>query len=167
MDTAEHIVETYIRYVKRWFTISNIKCKSGNEIDVLAIDTKNNKKYHIEVSVHITGAFRKLSSKELEKGKSDEALRKRTLKFFIESKFNNLKIKDTLKEFGFLEGNYDKVIVTWDVEKSENMDRLLSENNIKVWKIGDLLNEMITKIDTKFYSDDIIRTLQFLKLSDK
>ena len=29
METIEKIVEAYVRYVKRWATISNIKCDGG------------------------------------------------------------------------------------------------------------------------------------------
>ena len=38
METTEHIVESYVRFVKKWFTISNIKAKGGKEIDILAVD---------------------------------------------------------------------------------------------------------------------------------
>jgi len=41
METTEKIVESYCRYVKRWFTISNIKCQGQYEIDLLAIDASS------------------------------------------------------------------------------------------------------------------------------
>ena len=50
METTEHITESYIRYVKKWFTNSNIKCKGGKEIDIIAIDSNENR-YHIECGV--------------------------------------------------------------------------------------------------------------------
>jgi len=37
METTEKIVEAYVRYVKDWATIPNIKCKGQFEIDLLAI----------------------------------------------------------------------------------------------------------------------------------
>ena len=40
METTEKIVESYCRYVRRWFTIPNIKCQGQYEIDLLAIDAK-------------------------------------------------------------------------------------------------------------------------------
>ena len=38
METTERIVEAYVRYVKGWATIPNIKCERNREIDLLAID---------------------------------------------------------------------------------------------------------------------------------
>ncbi len=43
METTEHITESYIRYVKKGYTNSNIKCKGGKEIDIIAIDLDGNK----------------------------------------------------------------------------------------------------------------------------
>jgi len=37
METTEKIVEAYVRYVKGWATISNIKCPGQSETDLLAI----------------------------------------------------------------------------------------------------------------------------------
>lgn len=37
METTETIVEAYVRYIKGWATIPNIKCSSQLEIDLLAI----------------------------------------------------------------------------------------------------------------------------------
>ena len=36
METTEKIVEAYVRYVKRWATIPNIRCDGQYEIDLLA-----------------------------------------------------------------------------------------------------------------------------------
>ena len=38
METTEKIVEAYVRYVKGWATIPNIKCPGQNEIDILAVN---------------------------------------------------------------------------------------------------------------------------------
>lgn len=38
METTERIVESHCRYVKGWFTISNIKWPGQYEIDLLALD---------------------------------------------------------------------------------------------------------------------------------
>ena len=62
METTERIVESYCRYVKGWFTISNIKCSGQYEVDLLAIEAlsdKRLKRYHIESGVSISGAYSK------------------------------------------------------------------------------------------------------------
>jgi hypothetical protein len=41
METTEKIVESYCRYMNGWFTISNIKCPSQYEIDLLPMIFKH------------------------------------------------------------------------------------------------------------------------------
>ncbi|MDR7584895.1 MAG: hypothetical protein QN158_04805 [Armatimonadota bacterium] len=54
METTEKIVEAYVRYVKGWLTIPNIKCEGQLEIDLLAVDVSDPARidrYHIESGV--------------------------------------------------------------------------------------------------------------------
>lgn len=120
METTEKIVESYCRYVKGWFTISNIKCPGQHEIDLLAIDasfTNDLKRYHIECGVSISHSYSKLTGKEfsLEKLKKrvGKAEQRRTIGYFIERKFNPMRVVSELRKYGFKKGNYSKVIVTW------------------------------------------------------
>ncbi len=159
METSEHIVESYVRYIKNWFTISNIKCRKGKEIDLLAIDPQSNKRYHIEVSVSVVEHFKKLTSNIFKKGEKDPATIKTTLTFFEENKYNDVAICEKLKEYGF-EDNYEKIIVTYDIEKSPHMDNQLKKYNITIWKIHDIIQEISEKIDEKYYSDEILRIIQ-------
>jgi hypothetical protein len=62
METTERIVEAYVRYIKRWATIPNIKCKGQGEIDLFAIDPITNRRYHIETGVSISGGFSALTA---------------------------------------------------------------------------------------------------------
>ncbi len=76
METTEKIVESYCRYVKGWFTISNIKCSGQLEIDLLAVEASSDKgikRYHIESGVSISVAYSKLTAKQF----SPERLKKR------------------------------------------------------------------------------------------
>jgi hypothetical protein len=63
METTEKIVEAYVRYVHRWATILNIRCAGQNEIDLLAINPLNLKRYHIEISVSASKGFSRLTAK--------------------------------------------------------------------------------------------------------
>jgi hypothetical protein len=56
MHPNEHLVEQYVRIVKKWFTVTNIGFDTNREIDILAIDAKGNA-YHIEVDIHKGGAY--------------------------------------------------------------------------------------------------------------
>jgi hypothetical protein len=53
METTQKIIESYVRYVRRWATIPNIKCKGQYEIDLLAIDPVTLQKYHIESRTYL------------------------------------------------------------------------------------------------------------------
>ena len=68
METTERIVEAYVRYIKSWATIPNIKCKGQREIDLFAIDPVTNRRYHIETSVSISGNFGPLTAEPFETG---------------------------------------------------------------------------------------------------
>jgi hypothetical protein len=62
METTERVVEAYVRYVKRWATIPNIKCMGQKEIDLFAIDPRTCERYHIETSVSISSGFSALNA---------------------------------------------------------------------------------------------------------
>jgi hypothetical protein len=57
METTEKIVEAYVRYVRRWATIPNIRCDGQFEIDLLAIDPVSLERYHIESGVSVSGSY--------------------------------------------------------------------------------------------------------------
>lgn len=63
METTEKIVESYVRHVKGWATISNIRCAGQNEIDLLAINPVTLDRYHIETSVSGSQVYSKLTAK--------------------------------------------------------------------------------------------------------
>ncbi len=54
MHPNEHLVEQYVRIVKKWFTMTNIKFGNNREIDILAMDVLGNA-YQIEVDIHKAG----------------------------------------------------------------------------------------------------------------
>lgn len=66
METTEKIVEAYVRYVKRWATIPNIRCDGQFGIDLLAIDPVTLARYHIETSVSGSQVFSKLTAKQFD-----------------------------------------------------------------------------------------------------
>jgi hypothetical protein len=108
METTEKIVEAYVRYIKGWATIPNIKCKGQFEIDLLAIDPVNLNRYHIESSVSISGSFSKLTAKPFNEAAYKERLQKpkqrRTIGYFAERKFESEPVIDSLKSYGFILG---------------------------------------------------------------
>src|SRR5262245_25126866 len=104
METTEKIVEAYVRYVKRWATIPNIKCEGQFEIDLLAIDPVGLKRYHIESGVSVSGSYSALKGKPFDPGdlkiRVKVAGARRTLGYFIEPKFGSPSVVARLADYG-------------------------------------------------------------------
>jgi hypothetical protein len=166
-ETTEKIVESYVRYVKGWATISNIKCPDQHEIDLLAINPKDMERYHIESSVHVPGTgFCKLTNGAFDleqmKVRGKAPSQRRTIGFFVEQKFGSDGIVQTLATYGFAPGNYHKIIVTWDCEPAAM--ETAGKNGIEVWEFPNLLDEIATLAGSgkHYVMDDTVRTLQML-----
>jgi hypothetical protein len=169
METTEKIVEAYVRYVKGWFTLPNIKCDGQLEIDLLAIYAKNSndmQRYHIESGISISGSYSKLtnkpySSEEL-KVRVKQAGQRRTLGYFTERKFSDPNVIKKLKEYGFEPGNYQKVIVTWGWE--DGVLESARRAGVELWDFQDRIREIAHNVleHRKYYTDDTMRTLQLM-----
>lgn len=171
METTEKIVETYCNYIKSWFTIPNIKCKGGKEIDLLAleIDPNNNvikKRYHIEISIHKGPGFSKLTAQKYTEGEYRErtktAIVRRSIWFFINKKFNDKNVKTKLAEYGFKGKNYKKVIVSlgW----SNDVVPIAEKEDIELLDFGTVLEELVGryKESSQHFNNDAIVTIQYL-----
>src|SRR4051794_34516446 len=116
METTEKIIECYVRYVRRWATIPNVKCPGQYELDLLAIDPVTHEKYHIESSVSAAKGFSRLTAKPFDSGDLKIKVRipsaRRTVGYFRDRKFAGTGITSRLLEYGFKGGDYKKVIVT-------------------------------------------------------
>jgi len=167
METTEKVVESYCRYVKKWFTLPNIKCRGQYEIDLLAIDTTDPHKlgrYHIECGVSISGSYSKLTTKEFSeerlKKRVEAAGQRRTLDYFIKRKFNVPQVHERLEEYGFVGNNYRKIIVTWDA--TEEAKVLAEIQNVDIWYFPTLLQEIAEshRKQKTYFTDDTARTIQ-------
>ena len=172
METTERIVEAYVRYVKGWATIANIRCAGQNEIDLLAIDPKSLARYHIEVSISISGSFRALTGKpydpEKAKQRVHQASQRRTLGFFAEKKFAAPGIVERLEEFGFKSGAYTRAIVTWGWDADAAEQAVAA--GIELWDFRDIIREIGDKIRgaSEYFADDTLRTLNlFIHANDE
>lgn len=163
METTEKIVEAYVRYVKGWATIPNIKCPRQFEIDLLAIDPVTLDRYHIESMISISGSFSKLTTKPYDPEKAKQrvhaAKQRRTLGYYTERKFGTPEVIQTLEKYGFEDGQYTKIIVTWDVEDGV-IERARCQE-IEIWQFPQLMAEIqdTIKHGREYYGDDTLRTL--------
>jgi hypothetical protein len=62
----------------------------------------------------------------------------------------------------FGNGEYKKVLVVWDVEDLKVIDQAKSLYDIEIWKMSDIMSELIQEVKTKAYRDDVLRTLQLI-----
>ena len=167
METTEKVVEAYCRYVKNLFTLPNIRCGGQFEIDLLAISPglkHPESRYHIECGVSISGSFSKLTDKafspEIHHTRVGQPQQRRTLGFFIARKFNPPPVLRKLAQYGFLPGNYSKVIVSWGwLPEAECR---AAKENIQLWDFRALLQEIADqfKNEDAYLTDDTLRTLQ-------
>lgn len=117
METTEKIVEAYVRYVKGWATIPNIRRDGQYVIDLLAIDPVTLARYHVETSVSGSQVYARLTAQAFDRAVLKERVQKakmrRTLGYFIEHKFGTPAISAKLAEYGFAPGTHRQTVVTW------------------------------------------------------
>lgn len=156
---AEKQIVKYWLNKKGFYTIENIKAGNRN-IDFIAISFKEgkiNKIKHIEVSCSI-------SSTTVSFSKLKESINKH-----IKTKFSNPvivnKVKKIIKEFTDTEKKYDKVLVLSMLPKSNKKEIIENFKNkgIMIYEFENVLSNVIQGIDTHYYKDDTIRTLQIVK----
>jgi hypothetical protein len=158
VEPEVHIVDRYLQLVKKCFTMTNVMLEGGKEIDLLAINPISGEKYHIEVRVATGKGFRvRLIDTQTKSGRKH----RRGIDTLNEIKFSHpTVVKAVRKIFGSSE--YKKVLVVWDVEEKSVIEQAKSLYNIDIWKISDIMSELIKEVKTKAYRDDVLRTLQLI-----
>lgn len=170
METTERVVEAYVRYVKKWATIPNIRCDGQFEIDLLAINPVTNDRYHIESGVSVSGSYSRLTAKPFStdhlKTRVKQAGQRRTFGYFAERKFGDPNVINTLKTYGFEPGGYSKIIVTWGWDKG--VPELASQEGIILWDFQVILREIAGAFvgDRTYFTDDTLRTLHLFALAN-
>lgn len=163
METTEKIVEAYVRYVKGWATIPNIRCDGQFEIDLIAIDPKTSARYHIETSVSGSTGFSKLTAKEFDpeklKQRVEKAKQRRTIGFFVERKFGVPQVQSKLAEYGFAPGDYRNIVVTWDWTAEAKAEAQTA--GIELWSFQAIMTEIAESIrhQRSYFTDDTLRTI--------
>jgi hypothetical protein len=130
----------------------------AKEIDLLAVNPISGEKYHIEVRVAIGKGFRlRLIDTQTKNGRKH----RRGMDTLNKIKFSHPTVaKAVLEIFGSDE--YGKVLVVWDVEQDSVIEQAKSLYGIEVWKMSDIMGELIREVKTKAYRDDVLRTIQLI-----
>jgi len=161
LEPEVHIVERYMQLVKKCFTMTNVMLGGGKELDLLAYNPRTNKKYHIEVRVATGRGFRlRMKDTQTKNGRKH----RRGMDTLNEIKFIHPIVTNKVTEI-FGDSDYRKVLVVWEVQDSRVIEQAKTVYGIEVWKISDVLSEMMRKIGTKSYRDDVLRTVQLISRS--
>jgi len=147
----EHLVEQYVRMVKKWFTITNVKYGTNREIDILAIDARG-RAYHIEVDIHKGG---------LQWG--PEGNDGYSVKEYKEKKFSLEAKRFIKKEYGITDSR--NIWVCWGIHPKVRKYALKEarKNNVEIWEIKDMMKEFIDGVGTSHYGDVLIQSLSIIK----
>ncbi len=164
METTEKIVEAYVRYVKNWATIPNIRCDGQHEIDLIAINPQTLERYHIETSISISPKFSMLTANTFDaeslKVRIKKPVMRRMIGYFVEAKFNVVSVINRLAQFGFAEGKYARIIVTWGWTQDAEIQA--KEFAITLWDFRIMMREIAENMNklNAYFTDDTLRTLQ-------
>lgn len=146
MNPAEEIVKFWLQE-KGYFLQSSIRLPKNKEIDILAVNSKDDK-LHIEVSVSVRMANYKLNAKQLAKD------------------FNDRKFKAVASEVEEKLGKkYKRILVVGKVflKNDDIMNDFVSECknlNLEILKFENILNEIIPMLSTHTHLNPAIKSVQ-------
>jgi len=157
LEPEVHMVDRYMQLVKKCLTMTNVVLSGGKEIDLLAFNPISGEKFHIEVRIATRGFRLRMIDTQTKKGYKH----RRGVDTLSKIKFEPQIVVNSIKKI-FGNSDYKKVLVVWDVQNSEVIEQAKNGYNIEVWKLSDIMSEMMKEIGTKAYRDDVLRTVQLI-----
>jgi len=163
MEPEVHIIEKYFQEILHCFTMTNIRCKGGKEIDLLAINPIRSKKYHIESRVSTTFKLKKEASK-----KQNGTTRRDGLDYFRKEKFGHPAIAAKIREL-FGDSDYEKVLVVYKTEEPTDsfIEKAFKESGIRILLISDIITDLKEEIKVTGSRDDVIRFVELTAFGDR
>ncbi|HLC61005.1 MAG TPA: hypothetical protein VJJ52_06270 [Candidatus Nanoarchaeia archaeon] len=158
--SAEKEIVNYWYNKKGLFTVNNIKTHNNRDCGILALKFDNghvNSIFHIEVSCSITNNISETANPEKSVGK------------IVDEKFDDKSVQSSvskyIRQFSIPENNVKKIIILGAVPKSRKLDiiKKFNEREVEVILFEDILYDVMEQLDTQYYKNDIIRTLQLTK----
>jgi len=138
--------------------MTNVVLSGGKEIDLVAFNPVSGEKFHIEVRIATGRGFRlRVKDTQTKSGRKH----RRGLDTLNAIKFTHPTVVNAMKEiFGC--GDYKKVLVVWDVQDSSVIEQAKDRYHIEVWKISNIISELMREVKSRAYRDDILRTIQLI-----
>ena len=158
--SAEKEIVNYWYNKKGLFTVNNIKTSNNRDCGILALKfdrDKVNEVLHVEVSCSITNNISKTTN-------LDKSISK-----IIQEKFENKGVESAvsnyIRQFSLAKQNIRKIIVLGAVPKSRKGEivKMFNEKDVQAIEFKNILYDVIEKLDTQYYKNDVIRTLQLTK----
>ncbi len=157
--SAEKEIANYWYNKKGFFTINNIK--AGNrDCGILALKLDKDRideVFHIEVSCSITNnisettnlakSIGKIAGEKFEGSETEKA------------------ISSSIKNFSVQKNKIKKIIILGAMPKSRKNEiiKAFKEKEVEVIEFENILSDVFEQLDTQYYRNDIIRTLQLTK----
>ena len=158
--SAEKEIVNYWYNKKGLFSINNIKTSGNRDAGILALKfDKNvvNEVFHIEVSCSITNNISETNSLE------------KSISRIVDEKFEDKGVLDAvsscIRQFSLQKNKIMKIMVIGAMPKSRkiNIIRAFNQKEVEVIEFEDILYDVFEQLDTQYYKNDIIRTLQLMK----
>jgi hypothetical protein len=161
LEPEVHLIEKYFQEIKGCFTRTNVRCKGGKEMDLLAMNPITLKRYHLESRVSTTFLLKNRATYS-----KSERCHRDGVDYFAREKFNHPHVKERIREI-FGTEDYAKVLVVWDVSDNSVIRVAEKEFGISIWFIEELLNGLIEKRAVSGSRDDVLRMVEFLSVLQK
>jgi len=158
--TAEKEIVNYWYNKKGLFTINNIRTSSNRDAGILALkfDKDGIKEiFHVQVNCSITNNISETKNPD------------KSIANIVEEKFGDKNIAETIsnsiKQLSVQKQKIKKIIILGAVPKSRKNEIIIkfSEMNVDVIEFDNILYDVMEQLDTQYYRNDIIRTLQLTK----
>ena len=162
LEPEVHIIEKYFQLIRHCFTMTNIRCKRGKEIDLLAVNPKSGEKYHVESRVSTSKGFA-LREKDTQTSKGRPL--RRGLDYFLREKFNHPLITEKISEL-FGDFDYQKVLVVWRTKDdySQINQIAVEKYGINIWVLRGMVIELMRHKVTSGSRDDVLRIMELASL---
>ncbi len=171
MEPEVHIIEKWFQEIHGCFTMTNIRCKGGKEIDLLALNPLTNQRYHVEARVSTTFPLCLVESKT-KSGKPN----KNGVDYFAREKFNHPFVLEKVKEY-FGENKYEKLLVVYSIKYHEKCKTIDERNEffvkadekygISVALIGKIIKSLSRNGETMGSRDDVIRLIELITAEER
>jgi hypothetical protein len=158
--SAEKEIVNYWYNKKGFFTINNIKASSNRDCGILALKFDKDKVdevFHIEVSCSITNNIAETTNLN------------KSISKIVDEKFEDKNVKEAInsniKQFSIQKPKIKRIIVIGAVPKSRKIEIIkeFSQKEVEVIEFENVLYDLMEHLDTQYYRNDIIRTLQLTK----